>query len=62
MKNKWGLDPDLLACIKMTILEQYGMVSPVEMERIIDTLMEHNEKMRFISAGLSESDWQEDPD
>lgn len=62
MKNKWGLDPDLLDCLQDTIRERYGNISPKQMESVINQIMEYNERERFIMAGLSESDWQEDPD
>lgn len=63
MKNKWGLaDPDLLKCFEDTIRENYGNLSNKQMEEVMNKVMEYNEHIRFISAGLSESDWQEDPD
>lgn len=62
MKNKWGLDPDLLECFEDAIRKKYGNLSPKHMEEAMDKVMEYNEHIRFIMAGLSESDWQEDPD
>lgn len=62
MKNKWGLEPDLLKCFEDTIREKYGNLSSKQMEEAMDKVMEYNEHTRFILAGLSESDWQEDPD
>lgn len=61
-KNKWGIDPDLLKCFYDTIQKNYGDVPPSTLEYIMDKIMEENERTRFISAGLSESDWQEDPE
>ena len=62
MKNKWGLNPDLLECFRDTIHKKYGNVSQSTFEYMMDKIIEENERMRFISAGLSESDWQDDPD